>query len=413
MKNSTTSSFTTSKTKRWRNWLIVIGVLIVIRIVLPYVVLYFANDKLAKLDGYFGHIDDIDLALIRGAYTIDDIYINKVDETGNVSAEFFKCREIDLSVEWKAIFDGKVVAEVEFENPVVNYTKDANVGEKAPKDSTDFIQLVQDFVPLDINRFAVHDGEIHYTDPKASPPVDVPMTSIQIEGRGLTNKPEDGVVLPANMDMSASLYDGGMEIAVKLDPLNDVPTFDLNAKLTQTQLTHLNPFFTAYANFDVKSGTMELASEFAAKEGAFTGYVKPIIKDLDVVQFNKEEGNIPQIAWEALIGVVAEIFQNQPNEQLATKVDINGKFSQPDVATLDAIISLLKNAFIRALQPSIENTISLQAVENEVDKKRGFFDKLLGKDENVEVKEKDKPTKKEERKENRKERRLKRTQDKD
>jgi len=398
--------------KRIRIWLIVLGMLVAIRIALPYVILHFANEKLAALDGHYGHIEDIDLALIRGAYKINDIYINKVDEKGNVTAHFFKAPVIDLSVEWRAIFEGKVVAEVEFEHPVVNYTKDANVGEQAPEDSTNFIQLIKDFVPLDINRFAVNNGEVHYIDPASSPLVDVPLTAIYVEGRGLTNEPKEGVLLPATIDMSASLYDGGLNIGVKLDPLNKQPTFDLNGTLTKTELVYLNPFFTEYANFDLKQGTMEIATEFAAKDGQFAGYVKPIIKDLDIVQFEKEEGNIAQIAWEALIGTVAEVFQNQPKEQLATRVTINGKFNDPNVAVFNAIISVLKNAFVRALQPSVENVINLQSVDEE-NKDNGFLKRLFGKDEPAQVEEKQaEKTKREQRKEARQEKREERKKEK-
>jgi len=400
------------RNKRIRIWLILLGVLVAIRIALPYVILHFANEKLAALDGHYGYIEDIDLALIRGAYKINDIYINKVDDKGNVTAHFFKAPVIDLSVEWRAIFEGKVVAEVEFEHPVVNYTKDANVGEQAPEDSADFIQLVKDFVPLDINRFKVNNGEVHYIDPASSPLVDVPLTAIYIEGRGLTNEPKEGVLLPATIDMSASLYDGGMNIGVKLDPLNKQPTFDLNGKLTKTQLIYLNPFFTEYANFDLKEGTMEMATEFAAKEGKFTGYVKPIIKDLDIVQFEKEEGNIAQIAWEALVGSVAEVFQNQRKEQLASKITINGRFTEPDVALFNAIISVLKNAFVRALQPAVENVIDLQSVDEE-NRDNGFLKRLFGKDEPAQVEEKEsEKTKQELRKEARQEKREARKKEK-
>ena len=369
------------KKRRLRRWLIVIGVLVLIRLCLPFIILHFANQKLANLDGYYGHIDDIDLALIRGAYTIDDIFINKVDKNGKDFTEFFSCKEIDLSVEWRAIFEGKIVGEVEFDEPVVKYTMDETVGKKAEKDSTSFIQLIKDFMPLDINHFAVNNGQVHYIDNGRVPAVDVPLTAMYIDGKGLTNNPEEGVLLPASIDMNAKLYNGDMNVGVKLDPLNESPTFDLNAKLTETQLTYLNPFFKAYGNFDLTEGKMELYTEVAAKKGEFTGYVKPIITDLDIVQFNKSEGSLGQIAWEALVGSVAEIFQNQRKEQLATKVMLNGKFSDPKVQTLDAVVSLLRNAFIQALRPTIENTINLSAVGKEEEEKKGFFKRLFSDDE--------------------------------
>lgn len=45
--------------------LIILAVLLVIRLILPYVVLHYANKSLATMNGYYGHIKDIDLALIR------------------------------------------------------------------------------------------------------------------------------------------------------------------------------------------------------------------------------------------------------------------------------------------------------------------------------------------------------------
>jgi hypothetical protein len=380
--------------------LIVLGVLLVVRIILPYVVLHYANQRLASLDGHYGHIRDIDLAIIRGAYTINDIYINKTDEQGKTIAEFFKAETIDLSVEWRALFEGKLVAEVEFERPVLNYKKDANIGENAPKDSTNFIQLIKDFTPLDINRFQVNNGEIHYLDESSNPLVDIPLTRVQLEGKGLTNNPSEGVALPASIMMNAALYDGEIDIDVALDPLNDAPTFDLDAVLTKTELTYLNPFFTEYARFDLKAGNMEMACELAAKDGQFAGYVKPVIKDLDIIQFEEEEGNLAQIAWEALVGAVAEVFQNQPKEQIASKIDLNGRFTDPHVAFIPAVISVLKNAFIKALQPSVEHTIDLNKVA-EANDKPGLLHRLFHKDEDAALNEPEEKSKREQRREER------------
>jgi hypothetical protein len=58
----------------------VVVVLAIVRfIVLPPVVLHYVNKSLDELNGYRGHVEDIDIALIRGAYTINNIYINAVD----------------------------------------------------------------------------------------------------------------------------------------------------------------------------------------------------------------------------------------------------------------------------------------------------------------------------------------------
>ena len=73
-------------------WIIlgVVALLIVIRLILPYVVLHYANKTLANMKGYYGHINDIDLAIIRGAYRIDSIYLNKADTVTSKQTPFFR-----------------------------------------------------------------------------------------------------------------------------------------------------------------------------------------------------------------------------------------------------------------------------------------------------------------------------------
>ncbi len=58
--------------------------------------------------------------------------------------------------------------------------------------------------------------------------------------------------------------------------------FDMNAGLKNTNLPDLNDFLKAYANFDVHEGTFGLYTEVASKDGKFIGYVKSVIKNLNV-----------------------------------------------------------------------------------------------------------------------------------
>lgn len=76
--------------KKWKVIVIILGILVCVRIAMPYVILHYANDKLANLKGYYGHIEDIDLNLYRGAYVINDIFINNVEDKD--TTEFFKSK---------------------------------------------------------------------------------------------------------------------------------------------------------------------------------------------------------------------------------------------------------------------------------------------------------------------------------
>src|SRR5215510_11302519 len=97
--------------KRRRIWLIVVAsllvVLIVFRLMLPSILLRYVNRQLTMIDGYRGHVDDIDVALIRGAYVIRNLKLDKTD--GKVPVPFFQAKTIDISIQWGALFHGMVV----------------------------------------------------------------------------------------------------------------------------------------------------------------------------------------------------------------------------------------------------------------------------------------------------------------
>ena len=116
----------------------------------------------------------------------------------------------------------------------------------------------------------------------------------------------------------------------------------------------------------------------AAKGGKFKGYVKPIIKDLDVVGPQDRHDNFFNKVYEQIVGAAGVLLRNQKKEQVATKVRIEGDFNNPKTNTIDAIWEVLRNAFIQALLPSVDNEINLKSVNTEKpDEKKNLFQRIF------------------------------------
>lgn len=368
---------TSRRKKRWTLILLVLVVLIVIiRLIMPYVVLKYVNNTLAGIKGYYGHVEDIDLALIRGAYVINDLQLVKVDTLTQQkdTVPFFKAPEIDLSVQWKAIFKGRIVGEIEVSDPILNFVKGRHQDEDVKQDTTDFNEVLKKLMPLTINHFRISNGQIHFRDPYADPAIDVPIEQIQVQADNLSNVNDSSEALPAAIRATGKVYGGSLHLDVKLDPLEEQPTFDLNAGLDGINMVYLNPFFKKYGKFEVEKGSFGLYTEFAAKAGAFKGYVKPLIKEMKVAK----AGNVAQIAWQSLVQGVDNLLENNKTDKLATKVPIQGRFDNPESGLWTAISYVLKNAFVFALQPSVDNTIDLGKVEAQPEEK-SFLQRVFGK----------------------------------
>lgn len=357
--------------------IILLALVVAIRMALPYVILHYANKTLAEMDGYNGHIEDIDLAIIRGAYKIDSIYLNKVDSVSQQETPFLAASLVDLSVEWRALFKGSLVGEIIVDNPTVRFTKDKVEPKDVQKDSSDFRQVLDEFMPLEINRLEFRNGRLQYVDNTSKPRVNISMTDVDVVALNLKNSYDSAAVLPATLHAKATVYDGRLDMRMKLNPLAEVPTFDLNAEWKNTNLVKLNEFFQAYAKVDVNKGTFGLYTEMAAKEGSFTGYVKPLIEDIDVLGREDGKDNVLRKVWEGLAGTVTEIFENQSKETFATKIPLRGDIEEPKANIIFAILQILENAFINALQPSIDQQINLRTIDQQQEKK-GFLEKVFG-----------------------------------
>lgn len=376
----------------------VILLLIAIRIALPYIVLKYVNKTLSTMHGYYGHVNNIDIALYRGAYKIENIYLHKIDTVSQRETEFFEARLIDLSVHWRALLEGKIVGELEFNDPRLRFTKDKAEPKDVKNDTADFRKLLDDFMPLRVNRFEIINGVIQYIDSTSSPMVNIQMDNTHVLAENLTTE-KDTSLLPATVTADANIYRGHLTVKMRLDPLAKEPTFDMNMELNDTYLPDLNDFFKAYAKIDVNKGSFGLYTEVASKQGNFVGYVKPLIKDLDILGKEDRKDNILQQAWEAIVGGVGQLLKNQKHDQVATKIPLEGNFKKTNANIWYALFEIFKNAFVQALQPSIDQEVSLSTVgkgpakltdnpvlktedipeKKEEKEKKGFFNKLFNK----------------------------------
>lgn len=372
MKNKRSAKHGFRKFFKW--WIILIlALLVTARLLLPYIVLRYVNNSLSEMKGYDGHVEDIDIRLIRGAYVIDNINIYETDNElkGKDSIPFFRAQKIDLALDWKSIFHKRIVGIVKMDKPVLNFKNKKSDKTDIKSDTADFRHLIDKLIPLTINSLKIENGELHYIDRYSSPALDIVMDGIKATANNLSNVISKDTLLPAKISATGNSYDGTFALNINLDLLNEYPTFDLNAEMKDLDLTRVNDFLRAYGNFDVAKGVFSVYTEFAAKNGKYNGYVKPLLTDLDVVQWNKEEGSVPQIIWESIVAGVAAILKNQKKDQLATKLNIEGDFVDAKISILKAIKYVLVNAYIEALKPNLDNTINIKINALNAEKKTG------------------------------------------
>jgi hypothetical protein len=337
---------------------IILVALVVLRLALPSMVQRYVNQKLDELPEYDGTIGDVDIHLIRGAYSIDDIDIVKT--TGTVPVPFFAARRVDFSMEWKEIFSGALVGEIHGYECVVNFVKGETEQDSQTSIDRSWLKIVQDLFPFRINRFEIEESSIAFHDFGTEPKVDVYLTNLVAVCTNLYNTRDLGTELPADFRAKGTTLGGGnIELHVKLDPLADEPRFDLELALQEVDLVELNELLEAYGKFNVKRGTFEVFAEIAGSDGNFDGYVKPFFANLDVFELEQDAENPVKLIWQAIVAGAVKIFKNHPEDQVATKIPVSGTFEKTDVAIWTTIVNVLRNAFVEAFRARVDESIDL------------------------------------------------------
>lgn len=345
--------------KKWGILLLIVILLIVVRILLPYFLEKYVNKTLNDIPGYWGHVDDVDVALIRGAYVIEGLKLDKENSTLGVPLLDFP--KADISIEWKSLFKGRIVSEIILHSPEVNYIfedqKKQVAGEKpTPGDWTD---ALTDLVPIKINHLDVHGGKINFVQFSTKPNIDLVMQNINLQATNLRNVRQTDKALPSTVYATATSFgEGNVTLDGRVNVMKRIPDMDMEFALEKAHVTALNEMSLNAAGVDFASGTFELYSEVAIADGYIKGYLKPMFINTELI--GEEDQGFFEKIWEGFVGVFKFLFKNQGTDTLATKAPFEGDLNEVDTGVLTTVLNIFKNAWISAFSSDVDEEINYQ-----------------------------------------------------
>lgn len=341
----------------------VFAVLLLVRAALPVAVRAYVQRSFERLEGYGGSIADIDVNLWRGTYSIADFQLHKLH--GGASEPFFSASRLDLEVQWGALLRGRIVAEAVLHHPRLEFVVGETDADSQTGEDASWARTLDSLLPFQINRFVLRDGEIRYRDTTTEPVVDLYMQDVYLEALNISNvRTEKPALLPAEVEFAGRpLGSGELEGRLRFDPLTDPVRFEFDVAMRKVRMQDLNDLLLAYGDLDAERGTMALFAEFAGQDGHVEGYVKTLFEDLELVSFRDVDtpGEALSLLWDALASVAAEVFENQQRDRFATLVPISMDLERAgtDYDLIALVGSMLRNSFVVALRPALDDSIGL------------------------------------------------------
>ncbi|MEM1215167.1 MAG: DUF748 domain-containing protein [Bacteroidota bacterium] len=338
-----------------------------VRLFLPSIVKKYVNKVLADIPDYYGQVEDIDIALFRGAYVINGLYLNKVEAQTQVP--FLKFPIIDISVEWKSLLKGKIVSEIYLTEPQVIYVQEDMAGEETATEE-DWTKALTDLVPIDINHFEITDGSIAFVQVNAAPKIDLQVKQLRLVADNLRNVTAAKRTLPSTIEGSAtSIGNGQLSLNGGVNLIKEVPDMDIELALEGVDATALNDFAKHYGSVDFEQGELGIFTELAIADGYLKGYFKMLLENAKFI--NREE-TLGEKIWEGFVSFFQYLLQNQRIDTLAVKAPLEGDLNQVNTKVWSTIGSIFKNAFIQAFRSETDDEIEFTDAFQEKDEKKGW-----------------------------------------
>jgi hypothetical protein len=363
--------------KAYKVLIAVIVVLVGFRLYLPTLAKNYINGQLNRDPVYQGSVEDVDIHLWRGAYGVENLKIQRVE--GKTSFPFIAIGRADVGVAWRDLFKFTLVAKVHLKDLVVNLVAEpkkdgakVEVGaggkEQKKKELKTWHDVVKNLIPLNITHLIVEGKSLHFRDVVSKPEINIYLDELHVEGKNLTNSDKVSQTLFGTIHMNArAMKSGDLDIKVRINPIQTPIEMKLTMELKKLNLVELNRFFKAYGKFDVKKGDFSLYSEIAVAENKIEGYAKPLIKNLDVAEFDEDvKKGLLHAFWQQIVELIGGIFKNHDKDRQAARIPFHGRLDDPKVDIWATLGSILKNMFIAPISPSIEHSVDL----NDVKKKK-------------------------------------------
>jgi hypothetical protein len=206
---------------------------------------------------------------------------------------------------------------------------------------------------LKVNDTQITNGTVAYRDEAAAPAYRLYIGALNLRFSDLSNQPDQGI----SVLTLGGLFMGSGKTSVSGDfrPRQHGPDFDLNCAIENAQLASMNEMFRRYGRIKVQSGYISVYSQATVRGGYISGYVKPLITDLNVHTAQHINGkSVLHKAYQFAVSGAAKLLRNPSTKTVATKIDLSGKLENPNIGTFQALIQLARNAFIKGIVPGFD-----------------------------------------------------------
>lgn len=340
-------------------WALVILV-VVVRVVGPLVVRQQLNKFLADFSPiYSGHIDDVSLGVLRGAYQFRGFELRLKDPKMRTD-RFVYGKLVDVSLAWRELLNGRITTDIAVEGVDIVLTNNVmNAFANAPKSAKEDTQeAANKLFPVRVERVDVQSSSFEFAE-LISIPDSKRWKITGIEGRISNVTPTEGVPIMF-VTASGALFDNAkLKVAAQVNQQIKPLAWDVDAEIRDFDLVEANTYLKRKLPLTFTSGKLDLFAEARSIEGGMEGYVKPFLKRADVIASRESFAGLKHFGIEISTAATNLILRSSKEKTLATKVLFTYQNGEFKLNSAKAIGEAFKNGFREVLAEGIDDEMSL------------------------------------------------------
>lgn len=336
----------------WPRRLLIVGVILLvlivaIRLVLDPIAAHFTHKALNEAEGIRGDFESVHVSVFPPGYQIHELSIIE-EPGGDWKRPLLRAERAAVEVEWRRLLAAELSTRLRIEEPKINFVK-RPAPPQPRKPMPDVDSELRKLLPARVDRIEVVRGEAVYRDTTTKGHPDLRISRIEVAAENMATRTELSSGRPATVSLSALLgKTGDLSAFVSVNPFADQLEFAGNASIRSWQVAELYEFEKAAADIQTPEGTLDLFAEFTAKNGAISGGVKPVLKNVEVRPTKDDFGNKLK-AWVA--DTALDLFSDRVpgRNAVATVVPIKGRLDDPKAQVWPTVLSVIRNAFVQGI----------------------------------------------------------------
>jgi hypothetical protein len=201
-------------------------------------------------------------------------------------------------------------------------------------------------------RVAVRASTFGVRDASADPPYRVFATVESAALHDLDSAPGSG---PATIAAQGRpMGTGHFDLDGELHTAAGGPDVHVELRVRDVALPALNEALLAHGAVALASGSFSLALDASVRDGRIAGQVVPLLANVEVRE--KEDAGLARAVVESAADAVTDLLENERGN-IATRTTLSGTLPNPKVGVWEALIGLLRNAFVESIAPEFQRAV--------------------------------------------------------